>query len=197
LPADTAGLFSARKAARSAGMKTYVSYGAAMAGGGFVIVMLLYILGFHSDATKLSTAQWIQSCLGLGVSITCIVLGTKARRATVPAEAEFGYGSALGTGVMITLFAALIGIVTNLLYSQVINPSMTDLVVQAQIAKWEAMNMPAARMEQAEAMMRKMMSPPLQACFGFLAVMFFGTVISLISAAFLKRPANDELQSVN
>ena len=174
-------------------MKNYLTYGSAMAGGGFVLVLLLYILGFHSDASKLSTAQWIQGCLGLIIGIVCIVLGTKAKRATVPVAEEFGYGSALGAGVMITLFAALIGIVTNLLYSQVINPGMSDLIVQAQIAKWEAMNMPAARMEQAESMMRKMMSPPIQACFGFLAGMFFGTIISLISAAFLKRPATEEL----
>lgn len=178
-------------------MKTYLTYGSAMAGGSFVLVLVLYILGFHSDASKLSTAQIIQSCVGLAIGIACIVLGTKARRAAVPAEEEFGYGSALGAGVMITLFAALIGIVTNLVYVQVINPGMNDIIIQAQIAKWEAMNMPAARMEQAEGMMRKMMSPPLQAGFGFLAGMFFGTIISLISAAFLKRPPTDQLQSVN
>ena len=174
-------------------MKTYLTYGSAMAGGGFVLVLILYILGFHSDASKISTAQWIQGVLGLGVGIVCIVLGTKAKRASVPATEEFGYGGALGTGVMITLFAALIGIVTNLLYMQVINPGMTDLIIQAQTAKMEAAGMSGARLEQVEAMTRKMMSPPIQACFAFLGGMFFGTIISLITAAFLKRPATDEL----
>ncbi len=178
-------------------MKTYLTYGSAMAGAGFVLTLVLYILGFHSDPSKLSTSQWIQGCVGLAISIVCIVLGTKAHRAAVPAEDDFGYGSALGTGVMITLFAALIGIVTNLLYTQVINPGMTDIAIQAQIAKWEAMNMPAARMEQAESMMRKMMSPPIQAAFAFLGGMVFGTLISLVTAAFLKRPAADQLQSVS
>lgn len=178
-------------------MKTYLTYGSAMAGGGFLLVLVLFALGFHSEASKLGTAQTIQTCVGILIGITCIVLGTKAKRATVPAEEDFGYGSALGAGVMITLFAALIGIVTNMLYSQLINPGMTDLIVQAQIAKWEAMNMPAARMEQAEGMMRKMMSPPIQACFGFVFGMIFGTIISLITAAFLKRPAAGELQPVN
>jgi hypothetical protein len=177
-------------------MKTYLTYGSAMAGGGFVLVLILYILGFHSDAAKLGTAQWIQACGGIGIGIACIVLGTKARRATVPVEEEFGYGSALGAGVMITLCAALIGIVTNIVYMQLINPGMNEVIVQAQIAKWEAMNMPSARMEQAESMMRKMMSPPIQAAFAFLGGMFFGTLISLISAAFLKRPPADELRPV-
>jgi hypothetical protein len=177
-------------------MKTYLTYGSAMAGGGFVLVLVLYILGFHSDAAKISTAQWIQGVLGLGIGITCIVLGTKARRESVPAEEEFGYGSALGTGVMITLIAALIGIATNLIYTQLINPGMTDLVMQAQIAKWEAAGLSSARIEQAEGMMRKMMSPAVQVAFGFCAGMIFGTLISLVSAAFLKRPAKDELEPV-
>ena len=178
-------------------MKTYLTYGSAMAGGGFVLVLVLYILGFHSDASKLSIAQWVQGCVGLGIGIVCIVLGTKARRANVPAEDEFGYGSALGTGVMITLVAALIGIVTNLIYMQVINPGMTDLMMQAQIAKWEAAGLSSARIDQAEGIMRKMMSAPIQAAFGFCFGMVFGTIISLITAAFLKRPAKDELQSVS
>ena len=177
-------------------MKTYLTYGSAMAGGGFVLVLVLYILGFHSDASKLSIAQWVQGCAGLGIGIACIVLGTKARRASLPAEADFGYGSALGAGVMITLVAALLGLVTNFVYMRLINPGMNDLIIQAQIAKWEAAGMSSARIEQAEGMMRKMMSPPVQAAFGFLGGMFFGTLISLITAAFLKRPAKDELQPV-
>jgi hypothetical protein len=178
-------------------MKTYLTYGSAMAGGGFVLVLVLYILGFHSDAAKISTAQWIQGVLGLGIGIACIVLGTKARRGSVPAEEEFGYGSALGAGVMITLVAALIGIATNLIYTQLINPGMTDLVMQAQIAKWEAAGLSSARIEQAEGMMRKMMSPAAQVAFGFCAGMLFGTLVSLVTAAFLKRPAKDELQPVS
>jgi hypothetical protein len=175
-------------------MKTYLTYGSAMAGGGFLLVLVLFALGFHSDPTKLGTAQIIQSCVGLAIGIVCIVLGTKAKRATVPPDEDFGYGATLGTGVMITLFAALIGIVTSFLYMRIINPGMNDIIIQAQIAKWEAANMPAARMEQAEAMMRKMMNPALQICFQFLGGMFFGTLISLITAAFLKRPAADELR---
>lgn len=168
-----------------------------MAGGGFVVVLVIYLLGLHSDPGKLSLAQAVQMVLGLGIGIACIVLGTKERRAATPADQDFGYGSALGAGVMITLFAALFGIVSNILYMNFINPGMVDVAVQAQIAKWEAAGMSAARIEQAEGMMRKMMSPGISAAFGFIMGMIFGTIISLISAAFLKRPPADELQSVS
>lgn len=172
-------------------MKTYLKFGGAMAGGAFVVVLLLYMIGMHSDPSQLTMAQVIQTCAGLALGIACIVLGTKERRTATPAEEDFGYGKALGAGVMITLFAALLGIVTNVLYMQLINPGFTDIIVQAQIAKWEAAGMSGARIEQAEGMMRKMMSPPIQATFGFLAGMLFGTIISLITSAFLKRAASD------
>ena len=172
-------------------MKTYLTYGAAMAGGVFALVMILYIFGFHSEASKLGTAQMIQMIGGLGIGIACIVLGTKAKRATVPVTEEFGYGSALFAGFMIALFASLIGMVTTLLYAQVINPGMNDLAVQAQIAKWEAAGLSSAQIERAEGMMRKMMTPVIQMCFGFIFGLLFSTIISLITAAFLKREAAD------
>jgi hypothetical protein len=172
-------------------MKTYLKYGGIMAGVVFVIVLALFALGFHSEVSKLSAARWIQGGLGLVVSIVCIVLATKERRAATPAEEPFGYGQALGTGVMTTLIAALIGIATTWLYVSVINPAMTDIAMQAQVAQWEAAGMSASRIEQAEAMMRKMMHPAIQACFGFVFGMIFGTIISLVTAAFLKRSESE------
>jgi hypothetical protein len=178
-------------------MKTYLTFGAAMAGGGFVIVLVLYILGFHSDPAKLGSAQWIQGCLGLGVSISCIVLGTKARRAQVPPTEPFGYGRALGTGVMITLFAALVGLATTYLYGGVINPHFTDVIIQSQADKLEAQGLSAEKIEQIQKMSAPFMKLPAQMVFGFCGGMIFGTIISLISSAFLKRPASDELQPVS
>lgn len=178
-------------------MKTYLKYGGAAAGGAFVMVLILFAIGMHSDPSQLSTAQMIQMVLGLAIGITCTVLGIKERRAATPLDQDFGYGKALGAGVMVTLIAATLGLATNAIYMHVVNPGFNDVIVQAQIAKWEAANMSAARIEQAEAMMRKMMSPPIQMAMGFAGGMFFGTIISLIAAAFLKRPPADELEPVS
>jgi hypothetical protein len=172
-------------------MKTYLTYGFVMALAGAFLTLVLFFLGFHSDAAKLQTANWIALPLVIVITVACIVLGTKARRAELPASQNFGYGSALGAGVMITLVGAVLGVVTNYLYSHMINTGYNELIVQAQIAKWEAAGMSSAQVERAEGMMRKMMSPALQAAFGLLMVMFWGTLISLITAAFLKRPAAD------
>jgi hypothetical protein len=170
-------------------MKTYLIYGFAMALAGAVLAVVLYLVGLHSDPAKLVTAQIVGAAGGLVIGAICITLGTKARRAEIPPTQDFGYGRALGAGMMIALFASLFGIATTLLYATVINPGFRDVIVQAQIEKFEAKGMSAAQIEAAEKMVRKMMSPAIQAGSGFFGGMVLGTLISLVTAAVLKRPA--------
>lgn len=177
-------------------MKTPLTYGFMMAIAGAVLAISLYLLGYHSDASKFGTAQIIGTVGGLAIGISCITLGVKARRAEVPAHEPFGYGRALGTGVMIALFASLFGIVTNFAYVKFINPGITDMIVQAEIAKLEAKGLSGAQLEGAEKMIRVMTGPVAYTAMGFLAGFCFGTVISLVVAAFLKRPATADAPPV-
>ena len=91
--------------------------------------------------------------------------------------------------MMIALFASLFGIATTFLYATVINPGFREVIVQAQTQKFEARGMSAAQIEAAENMVRKMMSPAVQAGSGFFGGIAMGTLISLVTAAVLKRPA--------
>lgn len=173
-------------------MKTYLVYGLAWAIAGSVLAIVLYLLGFHADPDKLVPAQIIGGLGGLVIAITCISLGTKARRAETPATEEFGYGRALGAGVMVALFGALFGSITSYAYAKFINPDFIDVIVQAQVQKLEEKNMSAEKIEAAEKMIRSMSSPGVQAVFGFFGGVLFGTLISLVTAAILKRPAAPE-----
>ncbi len=170
-------------------MRIPLFYGFVMALAGALLAIGMYLLGLHSDPEKLATAQVAGTLGGLTIGVVCIVLGTKARRALVPATEEFGYGRALGIGVMIALFAALFGIGTSLLYSTVINPGFIDVIVQAQAGKLEAKGLNSTQIEAAEKMIRKLSSPAIQSVFNFFGGLLFGTLISLVTAAFLKRPA--------
>lgn len=170
-------------------MKTYLTYGFVMALAGALLTLVLFFLGYHSDVEKLASAQIIGSIGGLIIGFIVIFLGTKARRAEVPASEPFGYGRALGAGVMISLFGSLFGIVTNFVYFKLINPSMVDLIVQAQLDKFEAKGMSGVQLEQAEKMVRMMSGPIISSVFGFIAAFLFGTLIALITAAFLRRNA--------
>jgi hypothetical protein len=168
-------------------MKIYLTYGFVIAFANLLLATLLFFLGFHSDVEKLQPGQLIAWIGSLAVSIAGIALGTKARRAEIPASEPFGYGRALGAGLLVALFAALFGAIGHIIYVTVINPDMTDVIIQAQIAQWEGMGMSSAQIENAENLSRKMMHPALQAVFAFFMSIFQGAVIALITSAFLKR----------
>ena len=170
-------------------MKTYLTYGFGMSMATLLLALILFFLGYHSEVEKVGAAQTIATVGGLVIGIVGVVLGTRARRAEIPASEPFGYGRALGAGVMIGLFSAIFGIVAILVYTQAINPDFNEIMVQAQVAKFEASGMSSDQIAGAEAMMRKMMHPALQAVMGIVLGTLYGTIIALIAAAFLKRPA--------
>jgi hypothetical protein len=172
-------------------MKTCLIYGLAVALAGIVLNLILFFLGFHSDAARFGTGQAIGGIGAIAIAIVGILLGTRARRAEVPASEPFGYGRAFGAGFMIALFAALFSIVTTYIYFHLINPGIQEVIAQAQIDKWEAAGMSSDRIESAEAVMRKMMHPAIQAAFGFIAGVISGTVIALITSAFCRREVTD------
>ena len=176
-------------------MKNYLIYGSVMAMAGALLTLIMFFAGFHSDVEKMQSgvAKGIGYIVPTAIAITVIVLGTRAQRAAISADKSFGYGQALGTGVMIALFAALFNIVFSYLYFALINPNFSDVVYQAQVAAMEAKGMSSAQIEGAEPMMRKMMSPVALTIFGTVFGFIWSVLISLITAAFLKRPASDEL----
>ncbi len=174
-------------------MKTYLTYGFGIALGGALITMVLYLLGFHNDPSKVGTAQWIGGVAALAVTVIGIVLGTQAKRATVPPTEDFGYGRAFGAGVAISFFCSVFSAIFNFLYAQVINPAFRDVMMQAQTAKWEAAGLSSAQIEQAQHMMQMMGSPVVQCVFAIIFGVVIGSIISLITAACLKRPATAEV----
>ena len=90
--------------------------------------------------------------------VACLFLGIRARRDETQKEADFGYGTAVGAGTLISLVASFLSSVFAYVYYAFINPAFTDLMVQAQMAKMEARGMSGDQLEKAEAMTKWMMS---------------------------------------
>jgi len=174
-------------------MKTPLIYGFAMALAGALLTFVMFFAGFHSSAEKMQSAlgRTIGTVGSLVIAIVCLLLAMRAKRAGTPPDAPWGYGSALGAGVLTGLFAALIGIVFAYVYFVFINPQMSEVVYQVQVAKMEAKGMSSDQIDRAEPMMRKMMSPVamtiFQTIFGFLA----SVVLSLILAIFVRNRSVD------
>jgi hypothetical protein len=170
-------------------MKTCALYGFISALAGAFVTLILYFLGFHSDASKLQAAGWIGSLLGIAIMVACLILGMKARREELPKEADFGYGTAAGAGTLISLVASLLSSAFIYVYYGFINPAFVDLMVQAQMAKMEARGMSGDQLEKAETMTKWMMSAGPASVLAFFYIFILGVILALIVAAFLKRPA--------
>lgn len=169
-------------------MKIPLTYGALMAIASALLTLVLFLLGYHSDPARLNTVQTFSTIMGIAVNIIGISLGMRAKRAEIAPENTFTYGQALGVGVVIGVCAAFYSGLFTVLYSTVINPGFTDIIMQQQIAKYEAKGMSGDQIEKTMGVMHMMFKPPIQ--FGI--ILLFGTfwslLVSLIAAAFLKRP---------
>ncbi|MFZ1055193.1 MAG: DUF4199 domain-containing protein, partial [Opitutaceae bacterium] len=170
-------------------MKTCALYGFIWALGGAFLTLILFFMGFHSDPAKLQAAGWIGGLAGIAIAVICMVLGVKARRAEVPAEAEFGYGSAFGAGFLIALVQSVLTSVFWYVYRVYINPGFGDIVIQDQLSKMEAKGLTGDRLDKAESVVRMMNGPVLQIIFALIGGIILGTVLALIIAAFVKRAA--------
>lgn len=174
-----------------AAMKTSLTYGFIMTLCGAFVGLGLFFAGLHSDPDKLKLAQTIALVLGVVISVTCTLLGMREKRANTPADKAWGYGAALGTGVMIGLFNTIFGAVYNYCYFAFIDPNFQEVVLQAQIAALEAKNLSPAQIEQAEPYIRPWLSPGAMTATGAVMAFIWNLVISLIVAAFVKtRPDN-------
>lgn len=103
------------------------------------------------------------------------------------------YGQAVGVGVLAMVFASVIsGLYTYLLY-QVIDPSLQEqlrVYTEEQIIK---QGVPEEQLEMAVNMAAKFQSPPILFAMSVAGGAFIGTIISLITAIFIKKNPSDEV----
>ena len=174
-------------------MKTSLTYGAAMAIAGAVLMLLLFFSGFHDSVEKMKSAQWIGSIGGIAIGVSCLTLAMREKRAQFPVEEEWGYGSALGGGVLTGLWGSLFGVVTAYVYFAILNPGFCEVVYQAQVAAMETKGVTTAQIDKLEPMLRKWMSPVAMTAIQFVMGFIWSLVLSLIIAIFLrKRPETND-----
>jgi len=171
-------------------MRTYLTYGFAIALGNALVTLIFYLLGFHSDPDKIQMAGFIAIPAMLAVGIIATTLGMRAKRNAAPSTEAFNYGQAFATGFMIALFAGLFCTIFQYAYVTFINPDYTHIILEAQRARLEAKGLGSDQIERMQSIMRMAMTPALLAISGMIGALFWGSIISLIAAAFVKRPAS-------
>jgi hypothetical protein len=152
-----------------------------------LLTLILFFLGYHSDPAKLEAANKIGMIGNILIAVIGIILGIRACRDERPLDRPFGYGSALGKGVLIGLISAAIGAVFGLIYTHLINQGFNDILMEHQMTVWEAQGMDATKIQQAQKFMHFMFNPAVQLAVGIIMGTLSSTLVSLIAAAFLRR----------
>jgi hypothetical protein len=164
-------------------MNTAFFYGLVLALANIVLSLVGYFLGFQTD--RIAQEQWF-GLLRLVVTVVILWLGIRATREEAT-DKSLSYGRGVGGGTLISLYAGLIGMVYAFIHITFINPSYVDYRIDATRPKWIRLGLNDAQMEASEKALRFIYAPVAFSILTLLMTVFFGVVIALVIAAFLKR----------
>jgi hypothetical protein len=100
------------------------------------------------------------------------------------------YGQAVGAGVIICLFSAIIGAIFTYILYTIIDPGLPAKQLAFTEELYTKRGMPQEAMDTALNMAKKFQKPVITAIMGVVGGVFFGTIISLIVAIFVKKEGN-------
>jgi hypothetical protein len=157
-------------------------YGAYYGLASILSMLLFYVLNFEIRSS-------LPTLIGYGLLILFMVMGTKNYR-----DHELGgfisYGSALGTGVLISICGGfLIAGWTVILFS-FIDPEMVQRILDSTQEQMIQQGMPDAEVEKALDMARRFMTPTWLFLLSIAGSAFMGFLFSLFTSIFLKKDSN-------
>jgi hypothetical protein len=100
------------------------------------------------------------------------------------------YGQAVAAGVIICLFSSIIGAVFSYILYTVIDPGLAAKQLAFTEELYAKRGMPQEAMDAALNMAKKFQKPAITAISAVVGGVFFGTIISLIVAIFVKKEGN-------
>lgn len=106
------------------------------------------------------------------------------------------YGKSVGAGVIINLYAAIIGAIFVYVLYAFIDPGMIDKSLAVAEEKMLAKGLPESAIEQAMEMQAKMMKPWFTALMSVINGVFMGLILSLIVSLFVMKKGNPLLDEV-
>ncbi len=131
----------------------------------------------------------INSFLQYGVIIAGIFIGTRNFRDKL----NFGslsYGKALGSGVLICLFASVVMALYNYIFLKYIDPEFIGKLLEMIENEMLKQGLPDNQVEMALEMQRKIMTPTWISVIIIPSLTFMGFLFSLVTSIFLKRKSS-------
>ena len=97
------------------------------------------------------------------------------------------YGKSLASGVLISATAGFLLGIFSFIYVKYVNPGFVEEIMQQVQLQWESQGMTDDEMRTAEKVTRWFMQPGMLIIMTLLGYCFWGTILSLIVSAFVKR----------
>jgi len=144
-----------------------------------VFSLIIYVLGIIKPPFWLSLLQY-------GIIIGGIIYGTIKYR-DEDLNGEISYSKALGFGVLICIFAAVISGIYTILLITVIDPEYITKLMSVMEEELVSKGMPEEQIEASMKIFSKMQSPLFMAISSVVGFAFMGTIFSLVTSAFLKK----------
>ena len=170
-------------------MKTKIIYALIIALVGIAIRLVTFLLGFETDKIGTTAATIYGVVIGivsLVVLFVLVWLGVRAVRDEMPDQC-LTYGQGVGAGVIIVLIAAVIGAIYTGVHVSLINPDLAENTIAFTRQKYAEAGMGDEQIEMAGKILRIMAHPGVVMVMAFISKMFWGTIVSLIAAAIVKR----------
>ena len=105
------------------------------------------------------------------------------------------FGQALGAGVVIFLYTSIITAIFSALLYTVIDPELMNKGLAATEEIYRERGMPQEQIDMGLKIAGKMMKPAISIPIGLIISMFFGFIMSLIVAAFVRKEGNPLIET--
>jgi Protein of unknown function (DUF4199) len=159
-------------------LKSALTAGALLGIALIVFSLIIYFLG-------LSTNKYMGWLTYVLIIVGIIYLQIQYRDKEL--NGSMSYGKALGFAVLSLLFATLISAVFTYIQVKFIDPGIIDKIMSMQEEQLTKRGMSADQMETAINMTKRFMTPVMMSVFAFIGLMFWGTIISLVTSAITKK----------
>ena len=170
---------------------TAMRYGLIWGLAGILLGLISYLLGWTEPTGGFSSGSMISSVLSIGLAIGILVMAIKHHR-----DNELGgyisFGRGFKTGMLTSLFYAVIATVWMVIFINFIATDMIDNIQAAMVEQWEEQGLTDEQIEQAQSFAGFFSSKGFMIGAAFGGALLWGAILSLIISAVMK---NDHPQT--
>lgn len=136
-----------------------------------------------------NTELWKNQFLGIGIGVVLSVLFLylAMNEFKILNGGFMTFSQGLGVGMLTSATSGLLSMVYDFLYKKFIDPNVVDQQLEMAREQYESMGMAEEQIEAAIEKAASYTDSGLAFIFGMLFVLFFGLIISLIVAGFVKK----------